>query len=257
MMLSTRNGRSGWTISSRSLFRSVPSARAAGGCGSKAGPGRRRALAEAPEVDQGVGDVGGIEARQLLGRPVLLDLGGELGLRRGQRLLPRRAPEGRNQTFRIELRSPWGQVLHRPWEFLANFWRQPSPFGPGFNRNREKAQYLTKKNRSADTEAPPVGGNRRRGPAGGRRAVPHRTLQKIGSASRGVGMGGCRQDLDRKAIWDFKSPRPTFCREAVRPFFFRAVSLRRPAACDPGRRRWGRRPRTAGWRSSACRRTGP
>jgi hypothetical protein len=77
MMLSTRNGRSGWTISSRSLFRSVPSARTAGrtrmDSGSDAGlsPKRQKSI-------QLVGQVGGVEPGKLLGRPVLLDLGGEL-----------------------------------------------------------------------------------------------------------------------------------------------------------------------------------
>jgi hypothetical protein len=54
----------------------------------------RRGLAEVPELGEGVGDVRRVETRQFLGRPVLLDLGGELGLRRRQGPPPQGRAEG-------------------------------------------------------------------------------------------------------------------------------------------------------------------
>ncbi len=58
-------------------------------------------LAEPPEIDPALGQVGGLEPGEFLGRPVLLDLGGEGGLRRGQRLHAQSSSEGRDQISRM------------------------------------------------------------------------------------------------------------------------------------------------------------
>ncbi len=110
---------------------------------------------------------------------------------------------------------------------------------------RKRTEYLTK------TRTPPLpkpcrtrkrrrlGGTGGAGPPGGGGRFRVGRSRKSVCVARGR-HGGCRQDVDRKAIWDFKPPWSTSSRRRRRTCFCPEASCStRPAACDPGRRRCG------------------